>query len=729
MDNELIKPVELISIYFPQLDENGFENDKEEMQLWERFVDLICMIRIFEKEQKLEGFDNRVGVRPEYDRLLGMVQPHEKSEFEGFGQLRHIFATLIMKENEAYEDGTYPVLNPFCTTGMLEPVEFMAFLLSYMVDRNRKYENLFAELQNEKVITKPTIGLVIDLCALFLTEDENSVALLLQEDTLLNRLILEKMPDEPHRSRLSKVVSLSRRILQTLNRENISLGQASSCMELLWPLAEHEIRLHYTKDIEELLNIYNKLSNENDGGVILLRGQKGIGKKFLLRSMMTVTGTGVIKIDICKLLSYPVEIMEDWMRMLVTKCIFDEMIVYLEVDGEVTFDEETKMIRFITFLQDYLPVIVMGGEDSLSPRIKPSGLILEMKLETPGRGLQKDFWKYFAQTEQVVFDDEINLDEIVSVFNLTPQKIHQVISSAITGAEIREGHYYVDKLLLQTYIRRNCSMAFNQYATRLESNFRKEDLQLNESARQMIEKVYNRVKYKRIVNEEFGFDKKLSYGRGIVVALFGPPGTGKTMAAQVIANELGMDIYRIDLSQIGSKYIGETEKKLSAVFEAAKYSNAILFFDEADALFAKRTSVSNSNDKHANAETAFLLQKMEEYSGISILATNVMNNFDDAFKRRITFMIPIETLDEEGRLELWEKIFPKEAPLAADVDFERYARVAVMNGSNIKSAAIHAAYAAAAKNSEITDHDLVQAIDEEYRRLGHTSIISELEMG
>lgn len=120
---------------------------------------------------------------------------------------------------------------------------------------------------------------------------------------------------------------------------------------------------------------------------------------------------------------------------------------------------------------------------------------------------------------------------------------------------------------------------------------------------------------------------------------------------------------------------------------------------------------------------------MEEYSGISILATNVMNNFDDAFKRRITFMIPIETLDEEGRLELWEKIFPKEAPLAADVDFERYARVAVMNGSNIKSAAIHAAYAAAAKNSEITDHDLVQAIDEEYRRLGHTSIISELEMG
>lgn len=445
--------------------------------------------------------------------------------------------------------------------------------------------------------------------------------------------------------------------------------------------------------------------------------------------MMTVTGTGVIKIDICKLLSYPVEIMEDWMRMLVTKCIFDEMIVYLEVDGEVTFDEETKMIRFITFLQDYLPVIVMGGEDSLSPRIKPSGLILEMKLETPGRGLQKDFWKYFAQTEQVVFDDEINLDEIVSVFNLTPQKIHQVISSAITGAEIREGHYYVDKLLLQTYIRRNCSMAFNQYATRLESNFRKEDLQLNESARQMIEKVYNRVKYKRIVNEEFGFDKKLSYGRGIVVALFGPPGTGKTMAAQVIANELGMDIYRIDLSQIGSKYIGETEKNLSAVFEAAKYSNAILFFDEADALFAKRTSVSNSNDKHANAETAFLLQKMEEYSGISILATNVMNNFDDAFKRRITFMIPIETLDEEGRLELWEKIFPKEAPLAADVDFERYARVAVMNGSNIKSAAIHAAYAAAAKNSEITDHDLVQAIDEEYRRLGHTSIISELEMG
>lgn len=729
MDNELMKPIELISIYFPELDDTGFENDKEEMQSWERFVDMLCMIRIFEKEQNLAGFDDRVGVRPEFDKLLGMVQPHEKTEFEGFKQVRQIFATLIMKEQEAYEDGTYPILNPFCTSGMLEPVEFMAFLLGYMVDRNRKYENLFAELQNEKVITKPTLGLVIDLCALFLTEEENSAALLLQEDTLLNRLILDKMPDESHRSRLAKVISISKRVLQTVNREKISLGQASSCMDILWPADEDEISLHYVEETEEFINIYEKLSNENDGGVIFLRGQKGIGKKFLLRNAMNLTGIGVIRINVCKLMSYPAEMVEDWLHMLVIKCIFDEMMVYIEIDGDMSFEEETRLIRLFAFLQDYLPVILVGGENPFPQRIQTSGLFMEMLLETPGRGLQKLFWNYFAETEHIKFEDDINLDEIVSIYNLTPLKIYQVLNSAVTAAEIIDGYYWIDKETLQTYIRKNCSMTFNQYATRLESNFRKEDLQLNMQAKQMIEKVYNRVKYKRIVNEEFGFDKKLAYGKGVVVALYGPPGTGKTMAAQVIANELGMDIYRIDLSQIGSKYIGETEKNLSAVFEAAKYSNAILFFDEADALFAKRTQVSSSNDKHANAETAFLLQKMEEYSGISILATNVMHNFDDAFKRRITFMIPIETLDEEGRLELWEKIFPKEAPLADDVDFARYARVATMNGSNIKSAAIHAAYSAAARNGKITDYDLVLAIDEEYKRLGHTSILSELEMG
>ncbi|MCD7806445.1 MAG: ATP-binding protein, partial [Lachnospiraceae bacterium] len=228
------------------------------------------------------------------------------------------------------------------------------------------------------------------------------------------------------------------------------------------------------------------------------------------------------------------------------------------------------------------------------------------------------------------------------------------------------------------------------------------------------------------VNEEFGFGAKLPYGNGTSIVLYGPPGTGKTMAAQVLSNELGLDIYRIDLSQIGSKYIGETEKNLGAVFEAARGTNAILFFDEADALFTKRTDVSNSNDRYANAETAYLLQKIEEYPGVSILATNVMQNFDVAFKRRMTFMIAIEQPDEETRLRLWEHVFPKGTPLEDHVDFGVYARMAELTGSGIKSAALSAAYRAASEHRRVTNEDLIRAVDFEYRRTGRTGLANEL---
>lgn len=172
----------------------------------------------------------------------------------------------------------------------------------------------------------------------------------------------------------------------------------------------------------------------------------------------------------------------------------------------------------------------------------------------------------------------------------------------------------------------------------------------------------NHIKYKNKVNGEWGFDKKLPYGKGLSVLFYGPPGTGKTMAAQVIANELGLELYKVDLSQMVSKYIGETEKNLSELFNEAQYSNAILFFDEADALFSKRTEVSDSKDKYSNVETSYLLQKIEEYEGIAILASNYLVNFDDAFKRRIKFIINFQMPGPEMRYKLWRKMFPKEAP-------------------------------------------------------------------
>jgi SpoVK/Ycf46/Vps4 family AAA+-type ATPase len=193
------------------------------------------------------------------------------------------------------------------------------------------------------------------------------------------------------------------------------------------------------------------------------------------------------------------------------------------------------------------------------------------------------------------------------------------------------------------------------------------------------------------------------------------------MSAQVIANALGLPLYRINLAQVISKYIGETAKNLDAIFTEARNSNVVLFFDEADALFAKRTDVKDSNDRHANSESAYLLQKVEEYPGVSILATNLMHNFDEAFRRRINYMVNIGMPSPEQRLLLWQQMAAAGAPLGDDVDLQTLARELEFSGSVIKSASLQAAfYAAEAGGVEgcIAMRDYIRAVRLELNKLG-----------
>lgn len=220
------------------------------------------------------------------------------------------------------------------------------------------------------------------------------------------------------------------------------------------------------------------------------------------------------------------------------------------------------------------------------------------------------------------------------------------------------------------------------------------------------------------IGEEWGLKRKNAYGNGVSILLYGPPGTGKTMAAQVIANELSLPLYRVDIFQISSKYIGETEKNLGVIFDAAAKANVILFFDEADALFSKRTSVGDSHDKYANSETAYLLQKIEEYDGMSILSTNYYNNFDDAFVRRITYSVHLQQPDKETRYTLWTTILPKTAKIDKNVDFKFLADKFDLSGSNIKAILFNAAYMAGAEEKPVGMKHIVRAMEFEFNKLG-----------
>ena len=215
------------------------------------------------------------------------------------------------------------------------------------------------------------------------------------------------------------------------------------------------------------------------------------------------------------------------------------------------------------------------------------------------------------------------------------------------------------------------------------------------------------VKHRFAVYDGWGFAGRGARGLGISALFFGESGTGKTMAAEVLGNELHLDLYRIDLSSVVSKYIGETEKNLRRVFDAAEDSGAILLFDEADALFGKRSEVTDSHDRYANIEVSYLLQRMEAYRGLAILTTNMKRALDAAFLRRIRFVVQFPFPDAQQRELIWRGIFPPATPLQ-DVDFVKLARLNVSGGS-IRNIALHAAFLAADEGRAVAMSHLLHA--------------------
>ncbi|MEA5516972.1 ATP-binding protein, partial [Nodularia sp. UHCC 0506] len=242
-----------------------------------------------------------------------------------------------------------------------------------------------------------------------------------------------------------------------------------------------------------------------------------------------------------------------------------------------------------------------------------------------------------------------------------------------------------------------------------------DDLVLPELQRQVLRDIPAHVRQRSKVYEQWGFGNKGGRGLGISALFAGASGTGKTMAAEVIADELRLDLYRIDLSQVVSKYIGETEKNLRRVFDAAEAGGAILLFDEADALFGKRSEVKDSHDRHANIEVGYLLQRMESYRGLAILTTNLKGSLDQAFLRRIRFVVQFPFPDASQRAEIWQRIFPRQTP-TQDLDPSKLAKLNV-SGGNIRNIALNAAFLAADAGEPVEMKHILQSAKSEYAKL------------
>lgn len=330
-----------------------------------------------------------------------------------------------------------------------------------------------------------------------------------------------------------------------------------------------------------------------------------------------------------------------------------------------------------------------------------------VEVPTPTTQEQRQVWEEHLTTFNVSFNGTI--DTLVAHFNLSRSSIQEVCNIARSANQ-------TDLLPTLWNACRNYSRPqLDLLAQRIHASATWEDLVLPEKEQKVLQEIAAHVRQRFKVYEQWGFSGKGQRGLGISALFAGASGTGKTLAAEILGHALNLDVYRIDLSAIVSKYIGETEKNLRQIFDVAEEGGVVLLFDEADALFGKRTEVKDSHDRYANQEVSYLLQRMEAYRGLAILTTNLKNSLDQAFLRRIRFVIQFPFPDATQRAEIWRRVFPPQAPIA-DLDYTKLARLNVAGG-NIRNIALNAAFLAAEADEAIAMKHLLQASRSEYIKL------------
>jgi SpoVK/Ycf46/Vps4 family AAA+-type ATPase len=322
-----------------------------------------------------------------------------------------------------------------------------------------------------------------------------------------------------------------------------------------------------------------------------------------------------------------------------------------------------------------------------------SSTFTDLELPTPDTGERQTCWEYFSKG--YTLDKEIDLLEMATKFLFTPGKIHDALVKAKALANM-DKEIAISRGSLFKGCYAQMSSELTQKASKIPANFSFDDIVMNATQRETLEHAIDQMNYRKQVYENWHYTKKYPYGRGLSILLFGAPGTGKSMCAQVIAHELNLELYRVDLSKVIDKYVGETEKSISMIFREAKKCNVVLFFDECDTLFAKRSDDGGSNQASNNNKTALLLQEVEAYDGVSVLATNYKHNIDPAFFRRMKYIVEFQFPDVDTREMLWRTTIPKDTPIADDVDIRFLAEKFEFVGGNIKNCILNAAFLAAA---------------------------------
>ena len=456
-----------------------------------------------------------------------------------------------------------------------------------------------------------------------------------------------------------------------------------------------------------------------------LTGAKGVGKHFCIRNYCSQRGRIAYFITVNQSF-YDEAARGNLLDEIGRECSLFQGIPVLVISEEEQEEKRSfsELFSFVEGLLEFTEPVFLLDEKPL-PRELWENSSPWLRFEIPDMSLteKRRIWK--REAEVYPLEEDVNAEEMANLFPLTYGGILSALENAFWRAK-----YQGREAISREDLQRGCYLSFparfRNQAIHIPAVYTWEDLILPKYQKELLSAACDQVRYKHRIYEDWGFAEKIAYGRGVSMIFAGSPGTGKTMAAQVFAGELGMDLYKIELSAVVSKFVGETEKNLNRIFEQAKRSRVILFFDEADVLFGKRTEVKDANDKYSNMEAAFLLQKMEEYEGVTILATNLIQNFDEAFKRRVKFIIDFPFPDAKDRRNLWIKSMPPRME-REELDLDYLAERFELSGSNIKNIVLHAAFLAAAEGKRVGMGHVLKGIRNEYAKSG--KILTKKDVG
>jgi len=616
----------------------------------------------------------------------------------------------------------------------LTPFEVDSLLLCLAPELDAKYEKIYAYLQDDISKKYPTLNLI----SMLLTQTVKERFLIRQyfsAQAPLTRWQILKFGEERHDfpvSLLSRPICLDERIADFLLGSPFLDPVIAESLNVLQPEGDID-SLAIKEDLKQRLKNLTRHIQEGKGfgnnTVIFLYGPHGVGKKKAVAAISGALGIPLLKINVRELLKSD-DTFFDMVKRINREALLLQAPLLIE-DFDLLFSEDGKINHYrkhlLKEISKFSYLTFLTGEQNWEPKGELNNTrYIKIHFPLSDFPLRNKIWEK-ALSGKNNFTITLTPNVLADKFKFTEGQIMAAVATAKDRLFFHppEKAVVTDEDLLMGCRQQN-NQKLSELALKITQKFSWQDIVLPDDQLAQLREICNHLKYRHIVYGEWGFEKKISLGKGLNVLFSGPSGTGKTMAAEILANELKLELYKIDLSQVVSKYIGETEKNLSKIFKEAETSNAILFFDEADALFGKRSEVKDAHDRYANIEIGYLLQKMEEYEGMTILATNLRQNMDEAFTRRMRFIVEFPFPDTRERRLIWKGIFPENALLAKDIDYEFLSERLKIAGGNIKNIALTSAFYAAKQTQEVQMKHIMLAAKREYQKIGNPFLKADL---